>query len=58
MTLEFRCEDAGVACKAVTKAKTKEELIDAVAKHARKAHGVELNETLIDYAVSKVRSSE
>jgi len=57
MTLEFRCEDVGVACKAATKAETKEELLAKVAEHAKKAHGVELTETLVDYALTKVRSS-
>ncbi len=57
MTLEFRCEDVGVACKSVAKAETKDELVAAVAKHALEAHGVELNETLVDFAVTKVRAS-
>jgi predicted small metal-binding protein len=55
MALEFRCQDVGVACKNVAKADTAEELVAAVAAHARTKHGVELNKTLIDYAVTKVR---
>lgn len=57
MTLEFRCADVGVACKNVAVAETADELVAVVAEHARAEHGVELNQTLIDYAVSKVRPS-
>ncbi len=55
MSVEFRCQDVGVACKKVTHADSAEELVKAVAEHARTKHGVELNATLIDYAVTKVR---
>lgn len=55
MTLEFRCQDVGVACKNVAKAETADQLVAAVAAHAKAKHGVELNQTLIDYAVTKVR---
>ncbi len=55
MAVEFRCRDVGVACRNVARAETAEELIAAVADHARSKHGVELNQTLIDYAVTKVR---
>ena len=58
MTVEFRCADVGVVCKTVTQAESAEELVDAVARHAREKHGVELNETLIDYATTKVRTKE
>jgi predicted small metal-binding protein len=58
MTLEFRCADVGVACRAVTEAENAEQLVDAVARHAREKHGVELNETLVDYAKTKVRTKE
>ncbi len=57
MTLEFRCADVGVACKAVTKAETKDELLAKVSDHAQKVHGVALNETLVDYALTKVRTT-
>jgi len=57
VSLEFRCADVGVACKNVARADSADELVQAVAEHARIAHGVELNETLIDYAVSKVRTA-
>lgn len=55
MAVEFRCEDVGVACKNVAKAENAEALVAAVAAHAKAKHGVELNQTLIDYAVTKVR---
>lgn len=57
MTLEFHCADVGVACSKVTKAESEEDLVAKVADHAEKKHGVQLNATLIDYAVSKVRQS-
>ncbi|MDQ3628974.1 MAG: DUF1059 domain-containing protein [Actinomycetota bacterium] len=55
MAVEFRCQDVGVACKNVATAESADELVAAVAAHARAKHGVELNQTLIDYAVTKVR---
>ncbi len=48
--LEFRCQDVGIACRNVAEAETA-----AVAAHAEAKHGVTLNQTLIDYAVTKVR---
>lgn len=53
--LEFRCQDVGIACKQITQAETADDLVKAVAAHARAEHGVELNATLIDYALTKVR---
>lgn len=53
--LEFRCADVGVACRNVARADSEEELLARVAEHARTAHGVELNATLVDYARSQVR---
>jgi len=55
MALEFRCADVGIACKNVAVAETADDLVAAVAVHAQDKHGVELNQTLIDYAVTKVR---
>jgi len=55
VSVEFRCRDVGVACANVAKADTAEELVAAVAAHAKDKHKVELNQTLIDYAVTKVR---
>lgn len=57
MALEFRCADAGVACKATTRAETKDELLARVSEHAQAKHGVELNDTLIDYALTQVRTT-
>lgn len=58
MSLEFRCQDVGVACKNVARAETADELVAAVGAHAEDEHGVTLNATLVDYALTKVRSSE
>ena len=57
MTVEFRCADVGVVCKNVAQAETADELVAAVAAHAKAKHGVVLNQTLIDYAVTKVRTT-
>ena len=57
MTVEFRCADVGVACRNVATAETADELVAAVTAHAEAKHGVELNQTLIDYAVTKVRTT-
>lgn len=58
MALEFACKHVGVSdCKTVATANTKEELLAKVAEHARTAHGVELNDTLVDYALSTVRET-
>jgi len=57
MGVQFRCEDVGVACKAVTDAATAEELLAKVQDHAKAEHGVELNATLIDYALTQVRET-
>ena len=58
MAVEFRCQDIGVACKNVARAETADELVAAVAEHARTKHDVELNQTLVAYAVTKVRSTD
>ena len=54
MALQFRCQDVGVACKSVATADTADELVAKVAEHAREKHGVELTQTLIDYAKTMV----
>ena len=55
VALEFACKRVGVTdCKSVTTADTQEELLAKVAAHANDAHGVDLNETLIDYALTTV----
>lgn len=53
MSVQFRCEDVGVACKTVSKADTADELVAKVAAHVRQDYQVELTQTLIDYAVTK-----
>lgn len=55
MTLELRCQDVGLACTHVERAETPDELVAAVGKHAEAQHGVELNRTLADYAVTRAR---
>ncbi|MBA2387254.1 MAG: DUF1059 domain-containing protein [Acidimicrobiia bacterium] len=57
MALEFRCADVGVACRTKTTADSKEELLAKVSEHAQKAHGVALTDTLVDYALTKVRTT-
>lgn len=57
MALEFACARVGLLdCGLVATAETKEALLAAVAEHARTVHHVELNDTLIDYALTTVRS--
>ncbi len=56
MALEFRCKDAGVVCNAAITADSQEELIRLVKEHAEYDHGVLPNQTLVDYAMTQVRS--
>lgn len=58
MALEFHCSDVGVACSNVAKADSEDALVEKVAAHAKKAHGVELTQTLKDYARAKARTSD
>lgn len=55
MSLEFSCADVGLVCGATVTADSEAELVEQVAAHARDAHGVELNDTLVDYARTQVR---
>ena len=56
--LSFACADVGVIdCKSNVSAATKEELLAIVADHALKVHGVVLNGTLVDYALTTVKST-
>lgn len=57
MTVELACADVGVACKAVHRAASTEELLAQVAAHARDKHGVVLTQTLIDYAADEARTT-
>lgn len=54
MAVQFRCQDVGVECKAVTTADTPDELVAKIAAHAKAAHGVDLTQTLVDFAITKV----
>lgn len=59
MSLEFRCADVGVVCRGAIRAETAEELVQKVAAHAADRHGVPaLSQTLVDYAVTTVRSTD
>lgn len=59
MSLEFRCRNVGVVCKAKITAETKDELLAQVAEHADHVHGVpKLSQTLVNYAVSTVTDTE
>lgn len=59
MTLEFRCRDVGVVCRAKVHAETADDLIAKVAHHAAEKHGVPaLTQTLINYAVSTVHPKD
>ena len=56
--LSFACHDVGLLdCDCKVSAATKDELLAIVAEHALKVHGVALNGTLIDYALTTVKSS-
>jgi predicted small metal-binding protein len=57
--LELRCADLGIACRKTVMAGTEEELVQKVAEHAERRHGVpELNQTLIAYAVKRARATD
>ena len=56
--LSFACANVGVLdCNCKVSAASKEELLAIVADHAIKVHGVELNGTLINYALTTVTTS-
>lgn len=57
MAVQFRCRDVGASCRTVTTADTSEELVAKVGAHVRQAHGVELTETLLGFALTKVTES-
>lgn len=56
MTLQLRCADLGLSCSGTVEGDTSEELLAKVTDHARDKHGVELNQTLIDYALEEVET--
>lgn len=57
MTVELACADVGVACRAVHRAPSKDELLAKLAAHARDKHGVVLTQTLVDYAADEARTT-
>ena len=57
MTKSFRCQDAGVVCRAKVTGETDEEVLAKAVEHAREAHGVDLAQstTLANYARTLIR---
>ena len=57
MTKSFRCQDAGVVCRAKVTGDTDEEVLAKAVDHAREVHGVDLtdSQTLARYARSLIR---
>lgn len=55
MGLRLHCEDLGLVCGSTVEAESEEDLLERVRAHARDDHGVELNQTLVDYARTRVR---
>ena len=60
MTKSFRCQDAGVVCRAKVTGETEEEVLAKAVEHAREAHGVDLAQstTLANFARSAIRDDE
>lgn len=55
MALQFQCKNVGVTdCKHTATAETADELVAKVAAHAESKHGVTLNSTLVNYALTTV----
>lgn len=56
----FRCQDAGLVCKAKFTGETEEEVLAQAVEHAREVHGVDLaaSTTLSGYARSAVRDED
>ncbi len=55
MSFQFACSNVGITdCRAVVRAETKDQLLAAVASHAKLKHDVNLNETLVSYALTTV----
>ncbi len=55
MAFQFQCKNVGVTdCKHTATAETADELLAQVAAHAESKHGVTLNSTLVNYALSTV----
>ena len=60
MTKSFRCQDAGVVCRAVVTGETEDEVLGKAVEHARAAHGVDLAQstTLANYARSVITDDD
>ena len=57
MAKSFRCQDAGVVCRAKVTGETDDEVLAKAVEHAREAHGVDLAQstTLANYARTLIR---
>ncbi len=55
----FKCQDAGVVCRAEVTGETEDEVLAKAVAHAREAHGVDLSQstTLANYARSVIRDT-
>lgn len=59
MSVEVGCADLGLHCSHRMRAETPEELVQVLREHAAQVHDVpELNDTLVDYAVSRARDTD
>lgn len=59
VTLDVSCADLGLACSHEMTARDEQELADEVRRHAADHHDVRrLNDTLLDYAISRARRTE
>lgn len=59
MSMEVGCADLGLHCRHRMQADSQDELVKVLREHAAKAHDVpELNDTLVDYAVSRARGTD
>ena len=53
MAYDFRCKDAGAACRGHIKAKDEDEFKQKLIDHLKSKHGVDRpNETVVDYLLS------
>jgi len=53
-----RCSDAGLDCTFVARSESEEDLMNQVAKHAHEAHGLEINEELVQKVKSLIHEEE
>lgn len=58
MALEFQCKNVGVTdCNHKATGDSVDDLLAKVASHAESKHGVQLNQTLINYALTTVKET-